>query len=145
MDLIIGIGNRLRRDDGIGPTVVESLSDQPGVECYVVQQLTPDLAQGLCEAERVLFVDAAIDGNEPHLDRVAAEATRGLGHALPPAGLLDLADRLYGNAPPAWLLTVPGCDFRFGETLSPAAIARLPEARRHIGAWLEAGSAPVRT
>jgi len=145
MDLVIGIGNRLRGDDGIGPALVESLEERPGLERHVVHQLTPDLAPRFGEADRVLFVDAAIDRRELDLDRLAPSEARGIGHALCPAAFLDLAARLYDAAPPAWLLSVPGSDFEIGEALSPEAAARLPEARRRIEAWLEAGSVPVGT
>jgi len=139
MDLVIGIGNRLRRDDGIGPALVESLGRRPGVEHHAVYQLTPDLVSRVGEADRVLFVDAAIDGHELRLDRLAPSEARGLGHALMPGAVLHLAARLYGVAPPAWLLSVPGRDFEIGEELSPEATARLPEAMRRLEAWLEAG------
>jgi hydrogenase maturation protease len=136
MDLVIGIGNRLRNDDGIGPTLVECLDGRPGVEAHVVHQLTPELALRLGDADRVLFVDARLDGSGIRLETVAAAPPSGLGHTLTPAGLLDLAARAFGAAPPAWLLSVSGHDFGFGEDLSPGAIARLPEAAQRIDAWL---------
>lgn len=145
MDLVIGIGNRLRGDDGIGPALVESLEDRPGLERHVVHQLTPDLAPRVSEATRVLFVDASIDGRKLGITRVMPGEARGLGHALAPSALLDLTATLYGASPPAWLLTVPGHDFEVEERLSAWALADLPEARRRVEIWLEAGSVPVET
>jgi hydrogenase maturation protease len=145
VDLIIGIGNRLRRDDGIGPEVVEALAARPGVERRIVHQLTPDLAPCVAEAERVLFVDASIGWGEMHLARIEVGPAGGLGHALSPTALLGLVVRLYRTAPAAWVLSVPGTDFEFGEALSPQASARLPEVTRRIEAWIEAPSAVAAT
>jgi len=145
MDLVIGIGNRLRGDDGIGPALVESLEERTGVERHVVHQLTPDLMPRFGEAARVLFVDASIDGSELRLDRLSPSPARGLGHALTPAAFLDLAAKLYDLSTPAWLLSVPGSEFEVGERLSSQANDRLPEARRRIEAWLEAESIPAAT
>jgi len=145
MDLVIGIGNRLRRDDGIGPALVESFGERAGAEFRVVHQLTPDLAPRVGEADRVLFVDAAIDEAETCLRPVEGDASRGIGHTLAPAGLLHLVTTLYGVTPPAWVLAVPGSDFEIGETLSRDASERLPEARRRIEAWLDAGTVLTRT
>jgi len=144
MDLVIGIGNRLRRDDGIGPALVESFDERAGVTSLIVHQLTPDLTEQVAQADRVLFIDAAIGETEMSIRQIDADASRGIGHAMSPAELLHLVKLVYGLAPPAWVLAVPGSDFEIGETLSEAAAARLPEAKDRIKAWLEAGSVPAR-
>ena len=61
--LVIGIGNPLRGDDGVGWALVEDLEASlpdpgPCLELRVVHQLTPELAVELAEAQRVLFIDA---------------------------------------------------------------------------------------
>ena len=144
MDLVIGIGNRLRGDDGIGPSIVEGLPAQTGVTCRVVHQLTPELVMQLAEVDRVLFVDAAISGEAPRIEAVCPRPHSGLGHAMTPAALMDLARTICHKTPKAWLLTVPGIDFEFGERFSPVATAHLPEATHLLHAWL-AGSVPVTT
>ena len=59
--LVIGYGNTLRRDDGVGPKVVEALATEnlPGVQPLVCPQLTPEIAASR-DAPRG-FVDAAVD------------------------------------------------------------------------------------
>ena len=143
MDLVIGIGNRLRKDDGIGPALVESLVGRDGVESFIVHQLTPELALRVCDADRVLFVDAALQGDEVRLEAVDASPQRGIGHALTPAGLLDLAATAFDASPPAWQLTVPGSDFGLGETLSDRAVARLLDAAQRIHTWLVERTVPA--
>jgi len=144
MDLVIGIGNRLRKDDGIGPALVESLRPIDGAEFHVVHQLTPDLAPRLSEIDRVLFVDAAINAAEITLEPVAPAQGHGIGHAMTPTAFLDLAAIAFDAKPPAWLLAVPGYDFGIGEGLSLEARLRLPEATRTIGMWLGTGSETAR-
>lgn len=58
--LVIGIGNRLRSDDGVGPRLAEEVEawGLSGVESMAVQQLSPELAPRLAACERVLFIDA---------------------------------------------------------------------------------------
>jgi len=143
MDLVIGIGNRLRKDDGIGPALVEALGSTPGVECHVVHQLTPDLALRLSEADRLLFVDASIDGTEIALERIEPARGHGVAHAMSPSAFLDFAAAVVEAIPPAWLLTVPGHDFGIGERLSPEARSRLPEAVRRAQAWLASATVTV--
>lgn len=64
-DLVIGIGNPLRGDDGVGRWLAERAEQlPPGTPTgdpplvRTVQQLTPELAAELTDARRVLFIDA---------------------------------------------------------------------------------------
>ena len=136
MQIVIGIGNRIRQDDGIGLLVVESLERSDGVEAIAVHQLTPELAERLGRASRVLFVDASVDADEVGLDRVHPAEPGGLGHSLSPSGLLFLTEKLYGGAPEGWALSIPGTSFGIGEGLSEEAESLLPAARALIAVWL---------
>ncbi len=61
--LVIGYGNTLRGDDGVGPRVVEAIEklNLPGVRTLVCQQLSPEYADPVSRAHTVVFVDAAVD------------------------------------------------------------------------------------
>jgi len=139
MQLVIGIGNRIRQDDGIGPLLAESLKGYTGVEAIAVHQLTPELAERISRAERVLFVDASLRGDGISLDRVQPGEPRGLGHTLGPSGLLFLTEELYGESPEGWALSIPGSSFGLGEGLSEEAESLLPAARAMIDLWLNEG------
>lgn len=58
--LIIGYGNTLRQDDGVGYRMAETIDrwDLPGVISRSVHQLTPDLAAELASVQRAIFIDA---------------------------------------------------------------------------------------
>ncbi len=64
-DLVIGIGNPLRGDDGVGWWLAERAEQLPPgtptrgpLLVRTVQQLTPELAAELTDVRRVLFIDA---------------------------------------------------------------------------------------
>jgi hydrogenase maturation protease len=121
--LVIGYGNPLRGDDGIGPAVAAAVAalNLPGVRVRVVHQLTPELAADLADARVAVFVDAA-DGGEP-VAAVRVEPSPDGGvmtHAADPRGLLALAVAVFGRAPEAWLVTAAGADFGFRDGLTAA-------------------------
>ena len=138
MDLVIGVGNTLRTDDGIGPRIVSSLPPLYGVKTITVHQLTPELADRLSQAKRVLFVDADWEDREMHLERVSEERVTP-GHTFSPGGLLSLTYAVCGTAPEGWLLAVPGHDFNLGERISEKAEALLPPATKVILDWVREG------
>ena len=134
--LVIGYGNTLRRDDGVGPLVAEAVAalGLPGVRTLVCHQLTPELADPIARAQTVVFVDAAAGAvGEVKLGRVTPSASIQLmAHASSPEHLLALARELFGHAPTGWLLAIPADDFNFGEGLSARTQAGLALAVEEI-------------
>lgn len=137
--LVIGYGNSLRRDDGVGPLAAEAVSGRgvTGVEALAVHQLTPELAEPLAAAAVAIFVDARLS---PEHGTVRVEAVhpspgRGdpLGHVGDPASLIALASAVYGGHPAAWVVSIPATDLGLGEGLSPTAARGLAEAIDAIG------------
>jgi hydrogenase maturation protease len=136
--LIIGIGNNLRSDDGVGWRVAVELSERMSasdVDVIAVQQLLPEIAEPVSRAEKVLFVDALQNGTPGSIQvqRVApAGEWRLQSHHLTPASVLKLAVELYQGRPQAFLLTVGGECFSPGEDLSETASAALPAVSKAI-------------
>ena len=64
--LIIGYGNPLRGDDAFGYRAAEELQasfiDHREAVILPVHQLTPELAADIARAARVVFIDAAAEG-----------------------------------------------------------------------------------
>jgi hydrogenase maturation protease len=133
--LVIGYGNTLRCDDGVGPQVAESLAARnlPGVRAVACQQLTPELAEAVAQAGAVVFVDAALDAGQVEWREVKAEdPPQTPAHASNPRQLLSLARQLFGRQPPAWVVAVPVEHLGMGESLSPRAAAGLQTATAQI-------------
>jgi hydrogenase maturation protease len=120
--LVIGYGNTLRRDDGVGPSVADAIAAlaPPGVRALACPLLTPELADPISRASVVIFVDAAVDApREVQMRKLApADTSQIMAHAASPATLLALARDVFGHAPEAWLLTIPAEDISIGEELS---------------------------
>ncbi len=146
--LVLAYGNPLRRDDGVGWVIGERLAGtlaatltEDVADVRVLHQLTPELAEPISRAERVIFVDAA-EGERPGAIHWAAIqpgnfAAQPFTHQVDPASLLAAAKELFGHAPPTHLLTVTGTDFGFGEGLSPAVERAVEEAVGRIGRMIE--------
>lgn len=135
--LVIGIGNPLRGDDGVGALLAEQVMG--AVDARAVQQLTPELAAELARRDAVLFIDAwsAPAGARPQLQSIGPANASGDSHRLEPAGLLASSQALYGCAAEAQLLLVPAYAFGHGTALSAELRAVLPQARALLSQWLE--------
>jgi hydrogenase maturation protease len=135
--LVIGYGNTLRRDDGVGVKVAEAVAalNLPGVRVITRHQLVPELAEPLARARAAIFVDASVVPGARELelrDVVARQGGQILAHAADPRSLLSLAGQIFGHCPPAWSLAIPVADFGFGDGLSPQAESGLAAAVQRI-------------
>jgi hydrogenase maturation protease len=134
--LVIGYGNTLRGDDGVGPRVAEAVEklNLPGVRTLVCQQLSPEYADPVSRAHTVVFVDAAVDAPRQVQFRKLepGETSQLVAHAADPRTLLALARDVFGHAPEAWWLTIPAVKLDFSETLTPEAQRGFAEAVEKI-------------
>ena len=136
--LVIGYGNDLRGDDGVGQRVALSVARwrQPGVMALAAHQLTPELATWLVRAKFAIFVDAACaedESSSPQFKRIGPSSVQLMrGHAGDPQVLLALTQLAYGSCPLALWITIPARRFDFGADLSPTARCGAAAALRHI-------------
>ena len=134
--LVIGYGNTLRGDDGVGPRVAEAVGalHLPGVRTLICQQLSPEHAAPISIAHTVIFVDAAVDApQEVQLRRLDPNDTpQLLAHAADPQTMLALSRDVFGHVPQAWWLTIPALKMEFSETLTPEAQRGCAEAVEKI-------------
>jgi hydrogenase maturation protease len=125
--LVIGYGNSLRSDDGVGPRVAEAVEELhlPGVRTLVCQLLTPEYADAIASARRVIFVDAAVDKTDGvHFRKLEpGETSQLMAHAADPRTMLALARDVFGRTPEAWWLTIPAIQMGFGTDYSPVTEA----------------------
>ena len=127
--LVIGFGNVMRGDDGVGPAVAEAVEALgiSGVRVAVHHQLTPELAVPWAGVASVVFVDASM-GHESEGVVVrelgfdlTAEGVGWNGHRFTPEALLALALEMNGTRPRAWCVEVPVLEFGWGPGLSAKA------------------------
>ncbi len=132
--LIVGYGNPLRGDDGVGQAVAQAFANEAaidGVEALACHQLTPELAERFAAAARVVLIDAVAGAEAGGVSVVplqpAPAPSSRLGHHVDPRELLRMAQRLYGRSPEAYLVTVGASSLELGEGLSAPVTAALPE------------------
>ena len=134
--LVIGYGNTLRGDDGVGPRVADAVAalNLPGVRTLACPMLTPELADPISQARVVIFVDAAVDApKEVQLRKLEPNETSQLmAHAADPRTMLALARDVFGHVPDAWWLTIPAGNLDFCEELSPETQRGFEEAVEKI-------------
>lgn len=147
--LIIGVGNALRRDDGVGVWAAQLLRERPDVSAEIVEHSGE--GAGLIDLwrsrERVIAIDAA-EGLPPGaLVQIAAHRTPpapGLfhysSHAFGLAEAVALAHALGDLPGELWLIGVGGADWGSGPGLSPAVEAALPEIATAVAALLQRDS-----
>jgi hydrogenase maturation protease len=136
--LILGYGNPLRSDDGLGWQAAVQLfrtNKSPDVQVLPCHQLTPELADPISKAATVLFVDCSREGTAGEFRCEELSWQRGsvtYTHDLSPGALLDLASQLYGCCPRAYLLTICGECFVTGDTLSSSVSQQLPKLKERV-------------
>jgi len=147
--LVIGYGNTLRSDDGVGWHAAILLASDPrlasnprvgsgsrvaDVEVRAAHQLTPELAFDMSRASLVILIDASVDdppGAISVRSMTAGDADAGGGpgassHHVGPGELLAVARELYGAAPALVAVRVGVASMEVGESLSPRVAAALP-------------------
>lgn len=140
--LVIGYGNTLRGDDGVGYRVAERIEQLhwPHVKAIACHQLSPELMAEFAEFEHVIFVDATLPGHQQQPSVTAVEGLKATTldtHQVTPETLICLAAELYGCRPKATKVLLPTQAMDFGEELSAIAQEGLEAAIQYIQNLLE--------
>ena len=121
---ILGIGNDLRSDDGLGLYIIERLSiDDPRVMIENVGSVPEGFARNLAEfgAERVIMVDAADMMKPPgHTELVTKDRIGGINistHSMPLSFLMMYLEQETGGK--TVLIGIQPKSIQFGEGLTP--------------------------
>ena len=138
--LLLGVGNRLSRDDGVGPAVAERLTDAEGwrsIDCGIALEN----ASGIVSREQpdlLVIVDAARMGLQPGAVRTlpsrGTDRMLASTHGLP---LTFILDRLRSSAEAIVLIGIEPKDTSFGEEGLTSPVA---EAAERLNATLRSGS-----
>jgi hydrogenase maturation protease len=144
--LIIGYGNPLRQDDGLGWQAANHLAKQlegKPVDVIACHQLMPELAESAQGARAVLFIDARHDGTPGELSSQDVENLKPLGsplvHFMDPSAVMHYAQEFYGHCPPAKVLSMAGASFDYGEGLSAPVQEALPKLFQWVNDWIQTG------
>ncbi len=142
--LIIGFGNTLRGDDGLGPLAAQRIEDllrDQNVKVLIRHQMGIELAEELSNADMAIFIDAHVGGDPGDLkeEEVLPEdsAPGSFSHHLRPGVLLACTDALYQRHPKAFAYSIAAASFEHGEGLSPAVEAALPMLIEKVIARIE--------
>lgn len=136
--LIVGYGNPLRGDDGVGWVVAERLRELTLSEAVSIRtciQLTPELAADLSEAEIAILID--VRAEEP-AGKISCQQVKPLhylpssSHHLNPSALLSYTYQLFGKAPQTYLISINGTEFGYQAHLSPQVQEAVPKAVKVI-------------
>jgi hydrogenase 3 maturation protease len=121
---ILGIGNDLRSDDGIGPYIVNTIKfDNPNVMIENVGSVPEAFSRPLAEfgATRIIMVDAADMRKSPgHIELVTKDRIGGISistHSMPLSFLMMYLEQETGGE--SILLGVQPKSIQFGEGLNP--------------------------
>ncbi len=137
---MVGVGNVIRQDDGIGSYVCNAFEKMsiPGITILHLQQLDVEIIEDFLPYKHILIVDASIDGNEIELYNLSPEAVIPLStsHHINVAMLDALAQRLYSKKLSLFICAVRGYDFEMGNMLSEKAKANCNQAISQIHEWI---------
>jgi len=130
--LLVGFGNKLRGDDGLGLFIVENLNDsiipkRIKISKLLIPQLDILLAEKLSEFDIVIFIDARSDDVNEYVKvekiRLSAKKINSgyTSHILNIHTILKITQHLYGLKPECYLIMPKGFKFDISEKLSHKA------------------------
>jgi hydrogenase maturation protease len=143
---VVGYGNPLRGDDGVGQEVATALLQQKnstgGLASATItcaHQLLPEMALDISRSRFAVFIDAAHDGRpggsvslqllgEPSEAELGQPAAASCWEDFAPANLLALSRYLFGTAPGGAVVTVGAVALGIGTGLSSQVQAAVPRA-----------------
>lgn len=141
---IVGYGNPLRGDDGVGPLVVQrlraSLGPKPWLRFFVFQQLEEGLLDDLGDASLLILVDASAGdtGEDVRWRKLEPRPSPSpFTHHMDAGMFLWLMGLARGSCPEAWLVSIPGKNFGQERGLSPQTLFLAGRAQREIEAFIK--------
>jgi hydrogenase maturation protease len=133
--LVVGIGQTLRGDDGIGWKVAERFEKiHPNVASILLAKpLLPEHAEPMSRASVVVLIDAAVGGatlriTDGPVSLINAALFHPITHAASIAEMIAYSEGLFGQAPPIALITIGVRQFELGEEISSEVAALIDPA-----------------
>lgn len=147
---VIGVGNPYRRDDGVGPAVIDRLRSRvdPAVHLVVTDGEPTQLLDAWAGTELAIVIDAVLcerpePGRLHRSDAVGAPAGAAAGtHALGMPDAIRLAEVLDRMPRRLVVYAVEAAELGFGAGLTPAVAASVPAIVAAVLDELTRGPAP---
>lgn len=138
--LVYGYGNPGRRDDGLGPELVNILEEWAkkeniaGIAFDSNYQLNIEDAEIISRYDIVIFADASMEEiGDFRLTRLTGESgVTYTTHAASPGYIVRLCDELFNRRPKAFLLHIKGFEWEFRDGLSVKARENLNAAANFV-------------
>lgn len=154
--VVVGVGNPLGRDEGVGPRAVERLAGEAWAEQLELIDAGTDLLAVLPEVEgafRVVLVDAVRAGRPPGsvdvvgIEELLARACQDVGarsaHAASVPEAISLARAADMDLPPIVVVAVEPGEVGLGEGLSDACRTSLAEVVATVRRLVEEANPPA--
>ena len=130
--LVIGYGNLLRSDDGVGAYVADAVDSLklPDTDVCTYHQLHVDLIEKWKFYDRIILVDASEKGPSLEIKDMGSDCKTAetASHHANPQALLNLLNALYATRPEVKLCSIRGKNFDFGNELSDPVKENAAEA-----------------
>ena len=135
MAVVIGIGNPMRGDDGVGAAVVDALGDHPNIETFAFDGDGMELMVLWQDRHHVVVVDATQSDAEPgtvsryeaHENELPQNLFRHSTHQFGVVEAVEMA-RVLGDLPGRLtLIGVEGADYTLGAGVSEAVKCAMDE------------------
>ncbi len=136
-NIILGIGNIGRQDDGLGWEFLDFLKkeDIPNTDLEYRYQLQIEDAELICHYDTVIFVDAVKDNLKQGFYYKICEPSDKFSfstHALVPETILFLAKNIYDHSPKAFVLGINGYQWGLNCGLSKKATENFNNAKNYF-------------
>jgi len=142
--LLYGYGNPGRKDDGLGPILVDLVEEwiiEHEIENISIDsnyQLNIEDAYTIRDYDIVIFFDASIEEIDDFIvSRIEpSDKVNYTMHSVSPSFVLNLCNKIYHYSPEAFLLHIKGYEFQLQEGLSEKANKNLESAFTFIKSLL---------
>ncbi len=133
--LVIGVGNRDRGDDAIGPVVADVLARRDDVDSFVVEGDLSDLCLRWNRHQRVVIVDAMTSGRPPATieqidaldERLPTDSSILSSHGVGLAAAIELGRVLDRLPTQLAIVAVEASSFAPFDQLTPAVAEAIPQ------------------
>jgi hydrogenase maturation protease len=139
---IVGIGNPLRSDDGVGAVVCQQLEEKkiPGLAVVITQQLDIGMTEDLSKFERVIFVDASLNEETISFQQLTSENNQpqSSSHHINAALLVNLTRQLFSTNTQFYMCAIGAHNFEMGNGLSETTISNANATVALLTEWIQA-------